>query len=101
LQDAADNTDTPQDADAAELLKLLDSLADEVGEWSEGNTLIRCTEWEDYCEEMASDCGYLPQLGKGQHNPLFDCIDWSEWAAMVRQDYSECEIGGVDYLYRN
>ena len=84
------------DTEAQEELKALRNLRDEVGgEWRYGVTLIPENEFEDYCRELVEDIGDLP---KGV--PGYIVIDWEATANNIRQDYSEAEFQGVNYLFR-
>ena len=74
----------------------IDTLEDEVGsEWEYGVTLIEEDEFEDYCEELVTDCGYI-----SRDFPMWIKIDWEETASNVRQDYSEVDFRGTTYLFR-
>ena len=89
----------PLDEDESALLKVLVTLAEEVGgEWDHGVGFIRESYVEDYAREMAEDCGYIKD---GGDNPLLQCIDWKEWAGMVALDYSSVEIDGTTFYYRD
>jgi len=89
----------PLDEDEAELLKVLTGLQDETSsEWIHGIGFIRESYFEDYAQEMAEDCGYIKD-SKG--NPLMQCIDWAQWAELVKQDYSSTDVGGITFYYRD
>lgn len=61
--------------------------------------LVAEDEWEDYCRDMAENCGYLD--GKVRDNPLYQHIDWKSWADNVADDYMTVEYDGQTYYYRN
>ena len=61
-----------------------------------GTTLIKEYDFEEYCEELVRDYGYLSDLPSFIDNH----IDWSGIADDMRQDYSELEYQGTTYLYR-
>ena len=76
----------------------LEALRDEINssEWQYGLQLIRESEFTDYCEEMLKDCGDLPR-----DIPSYIEIDWEKTAQNLSVDYSEVEINGVTFLYRD
>ena len=51
------------------------------------NTLIPEQEWENYCQDMAEDLGFI-QAG----SPLSSHVDWEGWAEAMKQDYEELEL---------
>lgn len=74
----------------------VNTLEDEVGsEFEYGVTLIEEDDFEEYCEELLIDCGYI-----SKDFPTWIEIDWEATANNVRQDYSETEFRGTTYLYR-
>jgi len=81
-------------------LKNLLSIRDECegyGDWKYGETLIRRSEWVDYCQEFCIDVGYvsseLPWL-------IENNIDWKGVADDMEQDYMTIDFDGVEYLMR-
>lgn len=88
----------------AELRKLEEMLDDMKGyggdeQW-EGHwypvTLIRCTYFEEYAQELAEDIGAINRDATWPNN----CIDWEQAAAELKMDYSSVELDGVTYWYR-
>lgn len=79
------------------LIKEIDELEEEIlnGEWEYGVTLIEEDEFEEYCEELLIDCGYI-----SKDFPSWITIDWKDTADNMKQDYSEVEFRGTSYLYR-
>ena len=76
----------------------INDLENEIGdEFEYGTYLIEEYEFEDYCEEFCYDVGYVsrdtPQL-------ILNNIDWKGIADDMRQDYSETEFRGTNYLWR-
>jgi hypothetical protein len=67
------------------------------GEFDSGTTLIKESDFEEYCEDFLEDCGYFP---KDFPQWIKNNIDWSGLADDMRQDYSEVEFRGINYLYR-
>lgn len=95
-------TPTPfdEDEDRQALIKALEELKEECegSGWRDGIGFIRSSYWKDYCEQLASDFGYIKQ--DGDRNPLLDCIDWEKWADMVAVDYHVIDIGDTEYYWR-
>ncbi len=83
--------------DAHEFKKQLDELESEISEWSDGNTLIAEDYFQTYAQELAEDCGMLPD---GLNWPL-TCIDWSMAARELAYDYSLIDIDGRGYYVRS
>lgn len=59
-------------------------------------SLIRDGFMEDYCRELAIDCG---MIARAESWPL-DCIDWERATDRFKEDYSEIEFMGETYWYR-
>lgn len=77
-------------------IEAIDNLENEIGsEFSFGVSLIEEEDFEDYCEELLKDCGYI-----SSDFPSWIEIDWSETANNMRADYSEIDFMGETYLYR-
>ena len=85
----------------AELVSLLDTLegmgGDEQwrGDWYPV-TLIRDSYFRTYAQELAEDCGMIPQDAGWPAR----CIDWNQAARELQMDYSSVEYGGVTYWTR-
>lgn len=79
------------------LIKEIDELEEEIlnGEWEYGTTLISEDEFEEYCQDLLIDCGYI-----SRDFPSWIEIDWENTTDNMRQDYSEVEFRGTNYLYR-
>ena len=79
------------------LIKEIDELEEEIlnGEWEYGTTLIEEDEFEEYCEDLLIDCGYI-----SKDFPSWIVIDWENTTDNMKQDYSEVEFRGTTYLYR-
>ena len=74
----------------------INQVEEEVGsEFSYGCTLIEEDDFEDYCEELVIDCGYIPK-----DFPSWIEIDWEATASNMKQDYSELDYQGITYLFR-
>ena len=81
-------------------LETLKKLAEEAegyaADWQHGETLIRDSHFKEYAQQLAEDCGMMPE---GNRWPLY-CIDW-EWAAReLKHDYTSVDFGGVEYWIR-
>lgn len=85
--------------DAAELA-ILSKLAEEAegyaADWKYGETLIRDSYFRTYAEELADDCGMIPD---GLSWPL-TCIDWEQAARELQMDYTSVDFDGVTYWVR-
>jgi len=86
-----------------EELEKIKKLKNEMGasDFEDGMTLIEESEFEDYCQDLAYDCGYL----SGSHscsnpNPLDYFIDWKDWADHCKMDFSDIEYEDKTYYYR-
>jgi hypothetical protein len=75
----------------------LETLENEISEFRHGETLIPEDCFEDYARELAEDLH-----GKAVREATwpFTCIDWSEAADELQQDYSAVEYQGQTYLAR-
>jgi hypothetical protein len=79
-----------------EVIEAINELEDEVGsEFSYGVTLIPEYNFEDYCEELCEDAGYI-----SKDFPSWIEIDWEATSNNMKQDYSEVEFRGETYLFR-
>lgn len=99
VEQAELDLDSTQEAfgdDEKQELKDLENAESEIPEWTDGNTLIPRSEWVDYVKEMLEDCGDIPK-----NVPWYVVIDWDSTAKNIEADYSEIEIQGTAYLYRN
>lgn len=78
-------------------LEELETLENEIGDSMHGETMIPEDDFEEYARELAEDIH-----GKAVREATwpFTCIDWSEAADKLRQDYSEVEYQGQTYLAR-
>ena len=80
------------DDDSGDHLRELQGIISEVGE----ETLIRDSNFVEYCEEMVKDIGDLPEK-----IPDYIVIDWDATAENLRADYSSTEFDGVTFWYRS
>lgn len=89
-------TDDERD-ELAELRAFRDEAEPYCPDWRYGETIIAAYAFEDYAQELAEDCGMVPAGGAW---PL-TCIDWTEAADQLKQDYSStADAGGTDWYYR-
>ena len=73
-----------------------DTIEDELGsEFDYGVTLVNVDDLEEYVEQDLVDLGYIPK-----DFPSWIEIDWEATANNVRQDYTEVEYQGNNYLGR-
>ena len=80
------------DDDSGDHLRELQGIISEVGE----ETLIRDSNFVEYCEEMVKDIGDMPK-----EIPDYIVIDWDATAENLRADYSSTEFDGVTFWYRS
>ena len=88
------------DTENGEELRVLRELAEEASgspDWQYGEPLIRDSYFKDYAQELAEDCGMIPE---GQGWPL-RCIDWDQAADELKGDYFSVDFDGVDYWIRS
>jgi len=89
LREAGEEHDT----DALKQLEELKEECDGHG-WECGICFIPDYEFKNYCQELAEDCGMVPE------GPMSNYVDWDSWAEDCEQDYSEVEFRGTTYLWR-
>lgn len=89
-----------EESSESDELKNLLGIRDECqgyGDWKYGETLIRRSEWVEYCQEFCIDVGYvsseLPSL-------IENNIDWKGVADDLEDDYMTVDFDGVEYLMR-
>lgn len=87
------------DSDEGQELKALKALAEEAegyaADWRDGATLIRDSQWVEYCRELLVDIGDLPK-----DLPSYIEIDWNATAENLQVDYTSVEFDGVTYWVR-
>jgi hypothetical protein len=100
LEDMRDNyeDDWDESPESEELNNLLDLQEECSGstDWKYGETLIRRSEWVDYCEELCKDCGYI-----SSDLPSWIEIDWDATAENIEADYTSVYFDDVEYLIRS
>lgn len=81
-------------------LELLLELRDEIGDTTflDGEAMIRESYLTDYFYELCIDIGDVP---KELPYYIENNIDWKGVADYLLMDYSEVEIDGVTFYYRN
>ena len=92
-----ENWDASDEADELRILEALASEGEASPDWQYGETLIRESYFKDYAQQMAEDCGMIPD------NLTWPCtcIDWEQATRELRSDYSEIEFDDVTYLIRS
>jgi hypothetical protein len=92
-----DTLDDDERDELAELRAFRDEAEPYCPDWNYGETIIRESAFEDYAQELAEDCGMIPA---GNAWPL-TCIDWTEAADQLKQDYTTTtDANGTDWYYR-
>ncbi len=97
--DELEADDARTEYESAELVSLK-ALADEAEgspDWQHGETLIRDSYFESYAQELADDIG---AIDRNAHWPL-NCIDWTEAARQLQDDYFTVDFDGVTYWIRS
>ena len=84
--------------DDLQTIEEIDDLENEVSnsEWDYGLTLIPERYFEEYVQDLITDCGYI-----SKDFPSWIEIDWETTADNVKADYSEVEFRGDTYYYRS
>lgn len=105
LRDRRDDEDQddPLDEEETERLEEIEGIDGQLGGdldgWANNEPIaIPESDFEDYCRNLADDCGYT---NGGDDNPLLNYIDWERWAADCRHDYSGFDFDGDSYLVRS
>lgn len=80
------------EAEAKELEELTELL-----EQCYGETLIPCSEFTEYAQELAEETGAVSDYSAWPAN----CIDWEEAAEQLAMDYSTVTYQGTDYYVRS
>ena len=90
-------TEWDNSAEGSELNDLK-AIRDEVSnsEWAYGLTLIKEEYFAEYAEELCKDIGDVPR-----DLPHYIAIDWEQTAENIRVDYSQADINGNTYYYRD
>jgi len=96
LEEELNNPDT--DEERKETIKELKKETENYG-WEHGIFFVSEYEWEDYCRDFASDCGYL-ETRSDTFNPLENCIDWKKWSDLMAMDYDQVDFEGKTYYWR-
>ena len=100
-RDLLDELKTLDKEDDEERIKEIEELIEEVGEdnFDMGVAFIRENYWQEYCEDIAYEFGYLDG-SPSSYNPLSHHIDWEGWADAVAMDYNQTEFDGDNYYWR-
>lgn len=100
LQGRADDEDKSDALDEEEVAELdaLKEFRDDIraSDWIHGETLIADDSFEEHAQQLAEDCCEMPRDIKWP----FTCIDWTEAAEELKQDYSSSELFGNTFWAR-
>jgi CRISPR/Cas system-associated endonuclease Cas1 len=81
-------------------LKILKAVEEEAegsaSDWRYGETLIRCTYFKEYAQELAEDCGMVTKDSSWPN----DCLDWDRAARELKIDYTTVDYDGIEYWIR-
>jgi hypothetical protein len=80
------------------LKRVCEKGRDYVDDWTHGVGLYHEDIFDEHAEELAKDCSDVPR-NQWDQCP-FNCIDWSEAAELLKQDYTTIEIEGHTYYAR-
>jgi hypothetical protein len=78
------------------LTTLAEAASDFAPDWDYGEPLIRDSYFEEYAQQLAKDCGMVPD---DLSWPL-SYIDWEAAATALQDDYTEVDFSGVSYWIR-
>lgn len=93
------DTGTKLDKDEQEELNALLSLQEDASgspDWEYGETLIHDSYFKEYAQELANDCGMIPDDLKW---PM-TCIDWEQAARELQMDYFSVKYMGQTFWIR-
>ena len=100
-----EDSDLVEGLDITEFLELWDGEFDEIAEINEieescedfqyGETLIHEDYFEEYCEELCIECGYI-----SKDFPSWIEIDWKATAGNMSADYTTVKYRGEQYYTR-
>lgn len=101
---AGEGDDALTEGETEELATLQAFLADLAGNGGDEDwrgdwypvTLVRDSYFKDYAQELAEECGMIPDDNRWPCT----CIDWDKAARELRMDYTSAEFEGVTYWYR-
>ena len=98
LRDALKAAESDFGDDEQAELDELETLRDEIGESTmrDGEAMIPESDFTAYARELADDTGPIPGFSEWP----FNCIDWSEAADELKQDYTLVSYQGEDYFIR-
>lgn len=100
LRGRENDEDWPLDEDDEDRLKALSKLEDELGDLHVASRykspMCSDSDWREYCEEMADDCGMCER-----NSTLANYVDWDRWADDCQSDYSSVEFDGETYWYHD
>ena len=93
IDEIHDILDEPDEYDS--LLELRDEIGESTLRY--GETMIRESYMTDYLIELVYDIGDLPKDLPGY---IENNIDWDGVCDDLKMDYSECEINGITFYFR-
>lgn len=89
-------TEPELDAEEERELEELQTLSEEVSEWSYGETLIHESNFQSYAIDCAEDIHGRDAFVGWPMN----CIDWEQAAEALQSDYTAYEYEGETYYAR-
>jgi len=88
--------DESEEAEELKDLVELNDMCENESDWSYGAQLIHDSVFEDYAKQFAEDLGLLENCNKWPAT----CIDWTQAADELKQDYTTIEWGDETYYLR-
>ena len=89
--------DDERDEDELKALRALaDEASDYAADWQHGESLIRCTYFKEYAQELADDLGVATSDNDWPNR----CIDWGQASRELQMDYTSVGFDGVEYWIR-
>lgn len=73
----------------------IDNIEEECSEFKYGETLINEDYWEEYCQELCIDCGYI-----SKDFPNWIEIDWEATSRNMAYDYNTITYQNEEYYFR-
>lgn len=86
----------PLAVELASLHSLAEQGREAAADWQYGETLIRDDHFETYAQELAEETGMVKENAAWPYT----CIDWTEAARQLQQDYTSVDYDGVTYWIR-
>jgi len=97
LQDDEMELDEKEKEELEALLYLAEQGAECSPDWEYGEALVRETYFQEYAQDLAEECGLIPDDNKWPCT----CIDWEHAAKELKYDYAGIEYNDITYYIRS